>query len=50
VLAAWLVAGRDYDPVDAIETVESMGRSPAAAVDSGNARRGELHELLSAFA
>jgi protein-tyrosine phosphatase len=50
VLAAWLVAGRDYDPVDAIETVEQMGRSPAEAVDTGNARRGELHELLTAFA
>lgn len=47
VLAAWLVAGRDYDPVDAIETVQEMGRSPAEAVDSGNARRGKLHALLS---
>lgn len=50
VLAAWLVHGRNYDPVDAIETVEQMGRSPAEAVESGNARRGELHELLSQFA
>ena len=50
VLAAWLVSGRDYDPVDAIETVEEMGRSPGDAEDSGNARRGELHELLSQFA
>ncbi|MFB6308888.1 MAG: dual specificity protein phosphatase family protein [Haloarculaceae archaeon] len=50
VLAAWLVYGRDYDPVDAIETVEDMGRSPAEAVTAGNARRGELHELLSTFA
>lgn len=49
VLAAWLVHGRDYDPVDAIETVREMGRSPAEAVDAGNARRGELHELLSRF-
>lgn len=47
VLAAWLVRGRDYDPVDAIETVSEMGRSPGEAVDTGNARRGELHELLS---
>lgn len=50
VLAAWLVHGRGYDPVDAIETVEQMGRSPAEAVDSGNARRGELYELLDQFA
>ncbi|WP_226021557.1 protein-tyrosine phosphatase family protein [Halomicrobium salinisoli] len=50
VLAAWLVHARDYDPVDAIETVEEMGRSPADAITSGNARRGELHELLAKFA
>jgi protein-tyrosine phosphatase len=49
VLAAWLVAERAYDPVDAIETVEQMGRSPAEAVKAGNARRGELHGLLSSF-
>ncbi len=50
VLAAWLVHARGYDPVDAIETVEEMGRSPADAVATGNARRGELHELLAEFA
>lgn len=50
VLAAWLVYGRGYEPVDAIEAVERMGRSPAEAVDSGNARRGELYELLDQFA
>lgn len=49
VLAAWLVHGRDYAPVDAIEAVREMGRSPAEAIDAGNARRGELHELLSRF-
>lgn len=49
VLAAWLVHGRDYNPVDAIETVKQMGRSPGDAEDTGNARRGELHELLSRF-
>lgn len=49
VLAAWLVHGRGYQPVDAIEAVEEMGRSPAEAVDAGNARRGELYELLAAF-
>lgn len=49
VLAAWLVHGRGYDPVDAIETAESMGRTPAEAVESGNARRGELYELLAHF-
>jgi protein-tyrosine phosphatase len=50
VLAAWLVDAHDYDPVDAIETVQDMGRSPAEAVQSGNARRGELYELLDSFA
>lgn len=50
VLAAWLVHGRDYDPVDAIETVEEMGRSPGEAESAGNARRGELYELLAHFA
>ena len=50
VLAAWLVHGREYEPIDAIETVERMGRSPAEAVDAGNARRGELYELLARFA
>lgn len=50
VLAAWLVHGRGYDPVDAIETVEEMGRSPAEAMESGNARHGELYELLDRFA
>jgi protein-tyrosine phosphatase len=49
VLAAWLVHGRGYDPVDAVETVREMGRSPAEAVDAGNARRGELFDLLSSF-
>jgi len=49
VLAAWLVHGRGYDPVEAIETVKQMGRSPGDAEDTGNARRGELHELLSRF-
>lgn len=49
VLAAWLVHGRGYDPVDAIETVREMGRSPGDAEDTGNARRGELHELLARF-
>lgn len=49
VLAAWLVDGRGYDVVDAIETVKEMGRSPAEAVSSGNARHGELYELLATF-
>jgi len=49
VLAAWLVHGRDYEALDAIETVKEMGRSPGDAEDTGNARRGELHELLSRF-
>lgn len=49
VLAAWLVHGRGYGPVDAIETVEEMGRTPGEAEDAGNARRGELYELLAHF-
>lgn len=49
VLAAWLVAGCGYDVVDAIEAVQDMGRSPEEAVSTGNARHGELYELLASF-
>ncbi|MFB6074053.1 MAG: dual specificity protein phosphatase family protein [Haloarculaceae archaeon] len=49
VLAAWLVHAREYSPVDAVETVQEMGRSPTESVNAGNARRGELFELLSSF-
>ncbi|WP_158854351.1 dual specificity protein phosphatase family protein [Halorhabdus sp. CUG00001] len=49
VLAAWLVSGRGYTPVEAVDTVREMGRVPTQAVDAGNARRGELFELLSTF-
>ncbi|WP_181686840.1 protein-tyrosine phosphatase family protein [Halorhabdus salina] len=49
VLAAWLVHGREYTPVQAIETVQEMGRAPTEAVDAGNAKRGELFELLSSY-
>lgn len=46
VLAAWLVAGRGYDPHRAIETVQEMGRDPLEAVEHGNATRQGLLDLL----
>jgi protein-tyrosine phosphatase len=49
VLAAWLVYARGYTPIEAVETVQQMGRVPTEAVDAGNAKRGELFELLSSF-
>lgn len=50
VLAAWLVAARGYEPVDAVETVRDAGRQPAEAVTSGNATREELFSLLESVA
>jgi protein-tyrosine phosphatase len=46
VLAAWLVAGRDYDPHRAVETVREMGRDPLEAVEHGNVTRQDLLDLL----
>lgn len=50
VLAAWLVAGRGYDPHQAIETVREMGRDPLEAVERGNATRQDLLDLLGLVA
>lgn len=46
VLAAWLVHGRGYDPLDAVETVREMGRDPSEPVERGNASRQDLLDLL----
>lgn len=47
VLAAWLVADRNYRPSTAIETVTEMGRNPLEPVERGNATRRELLDLLA---
>lgn len=39
VLAAWLVAGRDYEPLDALATVRELGRDPYESVQRGRATR-----------
>lgn len=49
VLAAWLVAARDYDPEPAIETVREMGRDPYAIVDREFATEEELFGLLESL-
>jgi protein-tyrosine phosphatase len=46
VLAAWLVAGRGQDPMEAIRTVEGTGRKPREAISHGNATLEELIALL----
>lgn len=50
VLAAWLIYGRSYDPIAAVDTVIEAGRDPTAAVEAGNATRSELFELLGRLA
>jgi len=50
VLAAWLVAGRGYTPLDAIEAVRTTGRSPMDTVERGEATRRDLLGLLEAVA
>ena len=47
ILAAWLVAARGLDPMQAITTVEDTGRNPREAVDHGNATLEELLQLLA---
>ncbi|MFO7927115.1 MAG: protein-tyrosine phosphatase family protein [Halobacteriota archaeon] len=44
--AAWLTRDRGYEPVSAIQTVETAGRSPREAVRCGNATEDDLIELL----
>lgn len=46
-LATWLVRGRGYDPKRALQTVESMGRSPREAVRLDNATEPELRTRLA---
>lgn len=46
VLAAWLVATREFSPEDAIDRVHEMGRDPFVVVDRGNATEEELLDLL----
>jgi len=50
VLAGWLIAGRGYEPTDAVETVREAGRDPTAAIDAGNATRSELFAVLGTLA
>lgn len=46
VAAAWLASEFGYAPADAVETVESAGRSPREAVKADNATEQELYDLL----
>ena len=46
VLAAWLVYGRNYEPLEAIEEVKKQGRNPLEAVECGNVSRKQLLSLL----
>jgi hypothetical protein len=48
VLAAWLVAERDFRPAEAISTVLGAGRDPRAVIERGNATLADVHELLTA--
>jgi hypothetical protein len=46
VLAAWLVAAREYSPESAIEVVRETGRDPFAVVERGNSTEEELLDSL----
>lgn len=46
VLAAWLAKSRGIPPSEAISLVEAHGRNPMEAVESENATKAELLELL----
>ncbi len=50
VLAAWLVWEHEYDPHDAIDTVQELGRDPTEAVRQDNATRQDLLDLLGLLA
>jgi len=50
VLAAWLVAARGLDPMQAITTVEATGRKPREAVHTGHATLAALLQLLASCA
>lgn len=46
VLAAWLVAHREYEPREAVHAVRETGRDPREPVHAGNASMAELRALL----
>lgn len=50
VLAAWLVADRDYRAQEAVRTVRRTGRDPSDAIRRGNATEEDLYELLQSVA
>jgi len=50
VLAAWLVADRDYRAEEAVRTVRRTGRDPSDAIRRGNATEDDLYELLQSVA
>lgn len=50
VLAAWLIYGRGYDPVEAVDTVIESGRDPTAVVEEDGVTRAELFERLGEIA
>lgn len=47
VLAAWLIYGRGYGSVEAIDAVIESGRDPTAVVDHGDVTRADLLERLA---
>jgi hypothetical protein len=49
VLAAWLVTYHDFEPAQALNTVEDMGRAPLEATTHGNATAKDLLYLLEAL-
>lgn len=46
VLAAWLVAHRDYEPREAVSAVRETGRDPHEAIQHGHATFRDLRALL----
>jgi protein-tyrosine phosphatase len=48
VLAAWLVAGRGFDPDDAVRAVSESGRDPREAIAAGNATDADLEAVFDA--
>lgn len=50
VLAAWLIHGRGYDPVDAVDTVFESGRDPTVVLEDGDATGSDLFGLLGRIA
>lgn len=46
VLAAWLVAEREFEPREAVAAVRKTGRDPHEAIQHGNATFSDLRSLL----